>query len=259
MADEVEIPLTGGMVSTVVRVGDTVRRPVERWSNAVHGVLGHLETVGFDGAPALLGIDDHHREILSWIPGTQAFRPWPGVLLRDEGLISLGRLLRSYHDAVASYEPPADTEWWTGIRPGSEGEVICHGDLGPWNTIWRDDKAVAFIDWDFVEPGPPVRDLAEMAFFVTPMRDDEHCRECGFGEVPARAHRLQVLCSAYGRADVAAVVDAAEEFWEEDIERIATLGPKGIKPWDAFRARGLVEANQELLDWLRANRSLLDP
>lgn len=55
------------------------------------------------------------------------------------------------------------------------------------------------------------------------------------------------------------LIDAAEEFWEEDTERIATLGPKGIKPWDGFLARGLVEANQDLLDWLRTNRSLFTP
>jgi hypothetical protein len=230
VADIPEIPLAGGMVSTVVRVGETVRRPIERWSAGVHGLLSYLESVEFDAAPRFLGIDDQRREILSWIPGMPASRPWPEPLLRDEGVISLGRLLRTYHDAVADYDPPAGTEWWTGARPRSEGEVIRHGDVGPWNTIWRDDRAVAFIDWDFVEPGPAVRDLAEMAFFVTPMRDDIHCDDCGFREVPNRAHRLRVLCDAYGWGDLRQLVDAVEEHWEEDIQRIATLGPQGIKP-----------------------------
>ncbi|BCJ57962.1 hypothetical protein Jiend_13840 [Micromonospora endophytica] len=47
-----EIPLHGGNVSTVVRVGDTVRRNVGPWTPSVHALLRHLEYVGFTGAPA---------------------------------------------------------------------------------------------------------------------------------------------------------------------------------------------------------------
>ena len=53
-----EIPLIGGNTSTVVRVGDTVRRNVGPWTPAVHALLRHLEYVGFTGAPRVLGIDD---------------------------------------------------------------------------------------------------------------------------------------------------------------------------------------------------------
>lgn len=257
VAGEEEIPLTGGMVSTVVRVGDTVRRPLERWSDAVHGVLRHLQSVGFDGAPRFLGVDDENREVLSWIPGTPASRPWPPALLHHRGVERLGRLLRRYHDAVAGYDPPPNAEWWTGPRRPQTGEVIRHGDLGPWNQIWRDGEPVAFIDWDFAEPGPPVRDLAEMAFFVTPMRDDDHCLECGFTEPPDRARRLQVLCDAYGSSDLPALLDAVDEFWAEDSYRIATFGPQGIKPWDGFLGRGLLEENQQLITWLRQHREML--
>lgn len=46
-----EVPLSGGDVSEgVVRVGDTVRRPLGAHSPAVHGLLRHLEAVAFDGA-----------------------------------------------------------------------------------------------------------------------------------------------------------------------------------------------------------------
>ena len=53
-----EIPLADGSMTTVVRVGDTVRRPVGRWTPAVHSLLRHLEAVGFEGAPRVLGFDD---------------------------------------------------------------------------------------------------------------------------------------------------------------------------------------------------------
>ena len=39
-----ELPLSGGNVTAgVVRVGDTVRRPVGAWTPAVHNLLQHLE------------------------------------------------------------------------------------------------------------------------------------------------------------------------------------------------------------------------
>ncbi|MFG1755530.1 hypothetical protein [Streptosporangium sandarakinum] len=49
-----EIPLVGGDVTEgVVRVGDTVRRPVGPNAPLVHALLRHLE----EGAPRFLGID----------------------------------------------------------------------------------------------------------------------------------------------------------------------------------------------------------
>ena len=67
---EPEIPLTGGMMTEgVVRVGNTVRRPVGPHSPFVHRLLRHLEDVDFDAAPRMLGIDAKGREILSFQHG----------------------------------------------------------------------------------------------------------------------------------------------------------------------------------------------
>lgn len=80
----------------VWRVGDTVRRSVGPWTPAVHTLLRHLESVGFDGAPRVLGIDDQGREILTFIPGEEGWNnPWS-----DEALIQAAQLIRRYHDAV---------------------------------------------------------------------------------------------------------------------------------------------------------------
>jgi len=74
-AQPAEVPLLGGRITPgVVRVGDTVRRPVGPHSAFVHAVLRHLEQVGFGDAPRFLGIDDQGRECLSYIEG---FRPAP--------------------------------------------------------------------------------------------------------------------------------------------------------------------------------------
>ena len=74
-----EEPLAGGMdnAGQVVRVGDTVRRPIKRSSQAVHTLLLHLESVGFDGAPRYLGSDERGREVLSFIRGRCRYRYRP--------------------------------------------------------------------------------------------------------------------------------------------------------------------------------------
>src|SRR5437867_697179 len=88
----------------VVRVGDTVRRRVGPWTPAVHALLRHLADVGLEGVPRVLGIDDEGREILRYIEGVD------GRVDRsydDRTLIEEARLLRRYHDAVASFQVPA--------------------------------------------------------------------------------------------------------------------------------------------------------
>src|SRR6266700_3348038 len=66
-----EYPLRGGSVSTVVRVGDTVRR--QPGGRFVHELLGFFERSGWGGAPRFLGLDEQGREILSFVEG---YVPW---------------------------------------------------------------------------------------------------------------------------------------------------------------------------------------
>ena len=72
--DRGEVLLYGGLTNAgrVSRVGSTVRRPRRPTSRATWALLDHLERVGFDGAPRFLGVDDHGREMLSFIPGEAA-------------------------------------------------------------------------------------------------------------------------------------------------------------------------------------------
>lgn len=246
------------VTSSVVRVGDTVRRSTNRWSAAVHELLRHLDAVGFTGAPRFLGFDEAGREVLTWIEGEPSRRPWPDALLSDDGVRKVARLLRRYHDAVANFEPSDDAVWWTGPDKLRAGEVVLHGDLGPWNMLWRDDEVVAFIDWDFAEPGPPLVDVAEAVCFLTPMADDDHARGCGFDEVPDRRRRFSAFCDAYGDLDPSEVLDAVEAYWTVDIERTSTLGPQGVHPWDGFYRRGLVDESIALLGWFVDNRHRLE-
>src|SRR5688572_15696926 len=66
-----EVALKGGMTTPgVVRVGETVRRPLGERSAFVHDLLRHLELRGFDGAPRFVGIDEKGRETLTYISGS---------------------------------------------------------------------------------------------------------------------------------------------------------------------------------------------
>jgi hypothetical protein len=83
-----EQPLPGGNTGGAVRIGDTVRRVPGRWTPSVHALLRHPEAVGFDRAPRALGLDDHGREVLSYLDGevVGAVRPWPGWVHSDDAL-----------------------------------------------------------------------------------------------------------------------------------------------------------------------------
>ena len=96
------------------------------------------------------------REVLTYLDGESGRDTWP-LVVPDDGLAAFARLLRRYHDAVAGYRPPDDTEWAYGALPMAATDVVCHGDFGGWNLVWRDGQPVGIVDWDLAYPGPPPR------------------------------------------------------------------------------------------------------
>jgi aminoglycoside phosphotransferase (APT) family kinase protein len=63
------------------------------------------------------------------------------------------------HQAATGFRP-AITSYRFHPYPPKAGEIISHGDLGPWNTVYRDGIPVAFIDWDAAQPIEPLTDRA---------------------------------------------------------------------------------------------------
>jgi aminoglycoside phosphotransferase (APT) family kinase protein len=189
-----ETILHGGDLNLVVRVGDTVRRPIGSWSPAVHALLRHFEAVGIDDAPRFLGVDDKGREVLSYVEGDAASAPVP---TDDEVVVELGRLLRRLHDAQHDFRRPPGAAWQRYPGEPSSGEVVCHNDLFWTNIVFRGGRPVALIDWDLATPGSRLNDLGSAAAYWVPLRVDEQAR--GWG-VPTnrRRERLRLLCDAYG-------------------------------------------------------------
>jgi aminoglycoside phosphotransferase (APT) family kinase protein len=148
MAASEEIPLSGGCTTAgVVRIGDTVRRPTGPRSPFVHDLLRHLEAVGFEGAPRLLGIDERGRKILTFVRG-DVLHDHGEFSPSDAQLANAARLIRRFHDATG------------GSSLAAGAEIVAHNELGPHNTVFRGEEPLAFIDWDDASPGTRLFDLA---------------------------------------------------------------------------------------------------
>jgi hypothetical protein len=224
--DHIEIPLHGGFTNAglVTRVGDTVRRPRRPTSAATHALLEHLERVGFAGAPRLIGVDEHGREVLSYIPGQAVIPPYPDWALTDEALVSVAELLRGYHEAVGSFDAARHT-WSKPVPAEFRGTIISHNDPNLDNVIFREGRAVALIDFDLSSPGSAVWDVACAARLWAPLRDESDAPDELRGLALAR---LRTFVEAYGlpESERARVVDAmvtAHE-WCYDIVRAAVGG-----------------------------------
>jgi Ser/Thr protein kinase RdoA (MazF antagonist) len=194
MGDEI---LIGGDVSRVVRVGDTVRRPTGPWTPAVHAFLIHLRKVGFSGAPEVLGIDEHGREVFRYIPGQVATDPIPEWAAADDVVESLGVFIREFHEAARSFTAPSDAIWqrWPGA-PRS-GDFVIHWDITTSNVIWRSGRPIALIDFDFARPAPALFDLATAAKFWCPLFTEERRAATGWPDVDP-FWRLRELAEVYG-------------------------------------------------------------
>ena len=186
--------LTGGNMSSVWRIGDTVHRESGPWTPQVHSLLSLLHSRGVTGVPKPLGMDEKGREVLTYLPGEVGSSPLVGLQRRAAVLEQAGRLLRSIHDATVEKAG----QWLTGWRaPVQEPvEVICHGDFAPYNCVFVDGDLVGVFDFDFAHAGPRSWDLAYALYRFAPLADPTHGE--GFGTPAEQAQRMRLFCDAYG-------------------------------------------------------------
>jgi hypothetical protein len=245
-----EVPLPGGFTNAglVTRVDGTVRRPWRSTSPSTHRLLEHLERVGFDGAPRVLGRDEQGREVLSYIPGSAVIPPYPDWALREEALVSVAELMRRYHDAVASFDPAAH-DWPQSLPARFRGTLMTHNDPNLDNVIFREGRAVALIDFDLACPGTAAWDVACAARLWSPLRDERDTIE----ELRGRSlDRLRLFVDAYGmpareRARVVEAMTHAHD-WCYDIVRGAVDG--GHPTFNEIWRGGGRQRAERTHDWL---------
>jgi Ser/Thr protein kinase RdoA (MazF antagonist) len=234
MPAEVETELLGGTANRglVVRVGDTVRRPLRASSTATHALLQHLESVGFKGAPTFLGVDSRGREVLSYLTGQTVTTPYPDWSMTDEALDSVAQLLRAYHEAVADFRP-VGYEWAEPVPSAYVTGLISHNDPNLDNVVFRDGVAVALIDFDLAGPGSALWDVATAVRLWAPLRPEADIHDVRRGRSLTRLRRF---ADAYRLtdADRLRLVDAAADnhVWCMDYVR---RGAETGHPW--FRQR----------------------
>ena len=255
-----ELPLVGGMdpAAGVVRLGDTVRRPAAPSSAAVRSLLLHLEAVGFEGAPRLLGVDDEGRDVLTFIEGDVPLPPYPRWALTDAALTDLGRLLRSYHEATRDFDVSSATGWSHEWADPVGGDVICHNDLFPENIVFREGRVVAIIDFAVAAPGRPMWDLAIAAQEWAPLHAPG-----------VRLHhpddldgirRTGLLAKAYGLTPDQAeeLVGVVEEERLHQIRHVRAEAAAGNEPWATFWRQSEGDRRAAADDaWLREARPKL--
>ncbi len=164
---ENEEVLTGGNVSNVYRLGDTVRRELNSDSPKIHRLLKHLEKKGFSYAPKFLGIDEKGREILSFIDGEAGNDPLKDYMWSNDSLKEIAKMLRLYHDAVSDFSVTDD---WKPIDNTPDNiEVLCHNDFARYNIIFSHKRPVGIIDFDVAGPGPRIWDIVYTLYTCVPL------------------------------------------------------------------------------------------
>jgi aminoglycoside phosphotransferase (APT) family kinase protein len=224
----------------------------------VHALLRHLERAGYAGAPRVLGVDDDGREVLSLIeghvPASDGLAELP-----DASLEQVARLLRELHEATAGFVLPEGVEWAARFDGDEAATVICHNDVAPRNTVFRDGRPVAFIDWDLACPAPPAWDLAHAAWQFVPLMDDEGCRRRGWSRPPDRPGRLRRLVDAYDPPPAArrSLVALAQRRMLRSARGIEELAAAGAPAFQRLLRDGVPDAIRREAAWTARHRTLL--
>jgi hypothetical protein len=250
--DDLEQRFEDGNVSEVVRMGDTVRRTAGPWTPAVHALLRHLETRGFEGAPRARGLDDKGREVLTYVQGHTGPASLEDIS-SDDALVAVAQLVRRYHDTVADFLPPADAAWRFTVGAPRTGDVICHNDLGPWNIVFVGARPVALIDWDFAAPAPRVWDVAYALWRFVPLYGGGE-----FGTPADHAHRIRLFCHAYGLADRQDLLAVIERRQRALYNTLVAWGHAGAPAFAVMLREGHADGIRDDMAYLRHNRSALE-
>ncbi len=181
--------------------------------------------------------------MLGFLEGHVAWKPsQPPSVTSDASLGRVAELVREFHDLTAG----------TPLAAGRE--VICHNDLAPKNTVYRDSGTglmpVAFIDWDLAAPGERIHDIAHVCWQYLGLGP-------GVADPAAASGRMRLICDAYGLPGRSRLLETI--LWWQDrcwrgIEAGAASGdPAMIRLSD----RGSSRTVREAFGWVTRHRGEL--
>jgi len=115
---------------------------------------------GFFNIPKPYGINAEGKEMVSFVEGEVYNDSLPDMILTDEVLVDVAKLLRCYHDVGEKYMQRLTGEEVWMLPKHSPQEVMCHGDFAPYNLTFVDGSVHGIIDFDTLHPGPRLWDIA---------------------------------------------------------------------------------------------------
>ncbi len=138
--------------------------------------------------------------------------------------------------------------------------LVCHGDFGPWNVVWDDDRPVGLLDWEYAVVAPRSHDLGYALNYAVPFRDDDNTlRWHHFSGVPDRRARVTSFTSAYGLDHTDGVVEAMLAAQRFTLGRVRALAAAGQPRQVEWLAKRWDEIDERQLAWCEQNRGLVTP
>ena len=208
--------LSGGRDGKIVKETDKVVRPGNAWTPCVHDFLIFMHENGFSNIPKPYGINEEGKEVVSFVEGEVFNDSLPDMIMSDEVLIDVAKLLRRYHDIGEKYVQRLTGEEVWMLPKKEPQEVMCHGDFAPYNMTFVEGKVHGIIDFDTLHPGPRLWDIAYAVYrwipFVSPTNPD-------YRENPEeQIRRLKLFADTYGLC-----ADARKDLPKMMVERIQSL------------------------------------
>ena len=239
-----EVPLSGGNATAlVVRVDGTVRKP---WFDGALGVLEYMRVLRQRGVdvPMPMGRDSRGRMVTEYVDGALAM---DGPPLTHPQLAQVGGMVRDIHDASVGLDPAV-----LGLAPAlisvPAPDLVCHGDLTPWNLLIG--ERWVFIDWDGAAASTRLWDLAYSAQAFT-LNDAS-------ADPKVAAQSFRALVDGYrAEADMRRVLpDALVRRTWAMYELLRDSHRDGVEPWGTMYVEGHGEHWRAVAEYVERGKKL---
>ncbi|MGC4191766.1 MAG: phosphotransferase [Thermomicrobiales bacterium] len=197
---------------------------------------------------------DGEFEYLRFLEGSDQGWPLLPCIQQLEGARACGAFARRLESTLAAYEPADGAHWHLPDRTHPSGS-IAHGDLGPWNLLWDNERGdiCGLIDWDLAGPAPAGYDTGLLAWQMVPVMTDDRALARGFALPVNRSDRLAAYCDGYG-ASCDEMLDLVIATQDELRSRILSAAEDEPPVYAMLKKLGLAEQVRDDMRFARAWR-----